>query len=120
MEGDTTKAWAPGIVKRSVRRVTSPNPREYLVEDEIELCEEMPVSFYLNTQMDAETGPDGAVFLGKKARLEIRPEDWIPESVCFEEKGVDGHEKPVNRLRMVHPAAKVHRFRTRLTLVPNE
>ena len=120
MEGDTTKAWAPGIVKRSIRRVTSPNPREYLVEDEIELCEEMPVSFYLNTQMDAETGPDGAVFLGKKARLEIRPEDWIPESVCFEEKGVDGHEKPVNRLRMVHPAAKVHRFRTRLTLVPNE
>ena len=120
LEGDTTKAWAPGLVKRSVRRVTSPGPREYLVEDELELFEEMPVSFYLNTYLPAGTSSDGAVLLGETACLEIRAADWIPEAVRFEEKGVDGHEKPVNRLEMVHPAAKVHRFRTRLTLIPKE
>ena len=115
---DVTGAWPEGIFTRHIRSVTAESPRCFVFTDEVELAEEMSVSFRVNTNHPITVEGASARIEGQGAALIVTPADWSPEEVAADEEGIDGEERPVNLLRLVTPRAKTHLITTRVEVVP--
>lgn len=115
--GDITKAWADERILKDVRRITSGSPREYLIEDDMELTEDAPAAFLLNTAHPCEQVGNSVVIYGSKASLKIEPIGWVPAQVECGLYGVDSEEKPVWRIAMRSGAAKRHKLATRISFL---
>ncbi len=117
---DNTAAWEPGIFTSSSRRVYSPDPTLYLIDDFAQMVDVMAVSFRLNSGFPINVTGAGIVVRGQKAWLRIVPLNWAPEdamsSIAVE--GIDSHLNPVNLLRLTAGVAQAHRLLTAIEVLP--
>lgn len=117
---DTTGAWDGNLVERSVRTVVSNSADCYVLTDELELAEELPVSFRVNTRAEAEIRDACVILHGVSEDLIVEPLDWTPAEITAAKTSIDEHLEPVTLVRLVHAPSHSHAFRTRLTIAAKE
>ena len=61
---DNVLAWEDGVFDLNIRRVFSPAPELYLIDDEVRLVDGMPMSFLVNTPLKARIDSCRGVFHG--------------------------------------------------------
>jgi len=107
-------AWEDGVFLANVRRVFSPAPELYIVDDEVTLTVPMPVSFRVNTPLAVAAETWGATVTGVDYALHILPLNWRPVEVTAGVEGIDSHLHPANLIRIVARTAPAHRLLTAL------
>ena len=117
---DNTAAWEAGTFKSSTRRVFSPDPTLYLIDDAAELTSAMRVSFRLNSGYPISIEEHGMIVFGDKAWLRILPLNWTPDEISVGVEGIDSHLKSVNLLRMATAAGLKHRLLTAIEVLSPE
>ncbi|MEM2027579.1 MAG: heparinase II/III family protein [candidate division WOR-3 bacterium] len=116
---DNTDAWNKSVFKRNIRRVFSPTPDLYLIDDVAELNEPHVMVFLSNSPCPIGIKGDGCWIYGEKTSVEIIPVDWVPHEKKAVEYGVDCHLRPVNVLQMETKMADFHTLLTSLQIVPS-
>lgn len=111
-------AWEPGVFGRNIRRVVSPLPGLYIIEDEVECSDELAMNFILNTGHPITALGAGYVISASCVRLSVLPLNWIPQDAQSVAFGIDGRSNPVNRLCLKTGKARVHRLLTALEVLP--
>ncbi|MBR5270609.1 MAG: hypothetical protein IKV64_00340 [Clostridia bacterium] len=100
-QSDNTNVWDEKIVKSNIRTIVSPNANEYIITDEFEFTQELPVCVQFN-------------YLDKNA-FEVHGVNWTPETE--EDALLCTHkEKKIYQLQLTSPAAKSHKLITKLTI----
>ena len=94
---DTAAAWN-GAFERNIRKIDSPNPYLYIIEDDAKLTKGDSVCFVLNTHGEISQNGDDYIIVHGDKKLTISTKDWKPEKVLMGEFGIDGKHAPVNRL----------------------
>ncbi len=118
LASDNARAWEDGLFSVNLRRVASPRPDLYLIEDEITMAEAWAMSFRVNSVLPMRQAGNEVWIDGKKASLRIVPLNWVPVQVAIAAEGIDDHRRPVNLLRLVASAAKRHRLLTAVEVTP--
>ncbi len=116
---DLPRAWPTGLFIRNIRRIFSPTPELYWIEDDVELTEPLAMSFLLHTGFPVVIDGDFACVHGKESWLWVVPIHWQPSARC-DALGTDSHLQPVQVLRMTSPQAAIHRLRTLLVITKPE
>jgi hypothetical protein len=99
---DNTLAWDKKLVKKSVRTIVSEKPNIFIVTDEFEFTEAVPVSFRLNLY-DTEA-------------VRVRPLDWTPAVRDIAEV-LDFYGKPVYQLRLDTSAQDTVKMTTEVVIL---
>ena len=116
---DNRNAWAPGLFCRNRRRVWSPAPELYVIDDDLALSASQVVSFRLNGPFPIVKDADGAWSVpGSRARLRIHAVNWQPIAESVTREGVDWRGQPVWLLRMATKPDRTHRLVTLLEVLP--
>jgi hypothetical protein len=118
LASDNAAAWAPGLFARNMRRVYSPRPDLFIIDDEAQLPEALALSFRLNTLSPVQLADGECRVAGTRASLRIVPLNWTPAQAECAPLGLDGHLRPVNLLRLVTPVAQSHRLLTAIEIIP--
>ncbi|MCD6285096.1 MAG: hypothetical protein J7M39_04185, partial [Anaerolineae bacterium] len=111
---DNLKAWEPGVFTYNVRRVFSPSPELYVIDDEVTLDAVMSVSFRVSTPLVSKVTSAGVTITGQRYALHIVPLNWRPAAVTTTAEGLDSHLEPANLVRLVAPAGPAFRLLTAL------
>jgi hypothetical protein len=120
LASDNLGAWAPGLFRKNLRRVFSPTPDLYLLDDELALEQPWVVSFRLNSTYPMEAR-DGAYWVrGERAALRVVPLNWVPSEATWDVEGVDCHLHPTHLLRLATAPAASHRLLTAIQVVPGD
>jgi hypothetical protein len=118
LAADTTQSWESGVFKAIRRRVFSPTPELFLLDDEAKTTVPMPVSWRLNTHGDIEQRGTEFWISCDRAALRVVPLNWTPARFIAGPEGIDSHLKPVNLLRLVTRPATIHRLLTAIEVIP--
>jgi hypothetical protein len=118
LASDNARAWEDGLFAVNVRRVASPLPDLYFIEDEIAMAEARAMSFRVNSILPMRRAGNEAWIEGTRASLRIVPLNWVPVQVAMAPEGIDDHHRPVNLLRLVSAPAKTHRLLTAVEVTP--
>ena len=94
---DSAPAWN-GAFERNIRKIDSPNPYLYIIEDDAKPSMGDSVCFVLNTYGEISQEGDAYIIIQDNKKLIIRTRDWKPEKVLMGEFGINGKGTPVNRL----------------------
>jgi len=111
------RAWESGVFTHNVRRMFSPLPEPYVIDDEVTLNAAMPVSFRASTPLVSAATSAGATIAGRNYALHIVPLNWRPAEVTTTVEGLDSHLEPANLVRLVAPAAPAFRLLTALIVM---
>ncbi len=115
---DTTLSWEEDVFLSVHRRVFSPSPELFILDDDARMVQPMAVSFRLNTHCDMDRR-DGEYWIrGKKASLRVVPLNWLPVRYVADAEGIDSHLSPVNLLRLFTGPASSHRLLTAIEVIP--
>ena len=100
-QSENSNAWDKKHVSLSKRTIVSPNAKEYIITDEFELTEEMPLSFRINVYNEDD--------------VTIVPQNWncISREYCELCEGDDGM---VYQHRLLSEKAKSHKLITKITI----
>jgi hypothetical protein len=112
LTSEQATAWPSGLCRRHQRRIVSPSPDRFLIEDDVELATARPVVFLLHSPLPIVCDAGGYLMRGVHAWLRVTPIDWTPESVELAPHGVDGLGRPVWRLALRARSAGGHRLGT--------
>ncbi len=115
---DQAGAWPEGLFDTHIRRICSPSPRLFIIEDVIETATPLAMSFRLHTPQPAEVRDDEAWIRAPGVALRVAAAGWSPSIVAADPCGIDDHDRPVNLVRLVSAPAKGHRLLTVLELLP--
>ncbi len=115
--GDSTRCWTDERIRKNTRRIVSEDARVYLIEDEVELSEDAPVSFLLNTLFPCETDGHAVLVRGEHSTVRVEPLNWTPAETECGLFGVNGNMKPTWRIALRSAAAKRHCLTTRITVL---
>lgn len=94
---DVTACWK-GIFQKNIRKMFSPDPYHYVVEDEIEIDPDYQICFILNTYGEIEEKAGNYILNDSGTKLVISTKNWKPDRVEYGACGVDGEGRAVNRL----------------------
>lgn len=111
-------AWPEGLFRTNIRRICSPSPRLFLIEDVVETATPLAMSFRLHTPQSAEVCDNEAWIEAPGVALRVAALGWTPADVTAEPCGIDDRDRPVNLVRLVSAPAKKHRLLTVLELLP--
>jgi hypothetical protein len=109
---DNTNAWDNGIFRKNIRRIFSPAPDLFFIDDAVELNNPLIMVFLLNSLYPIVKEENRFRVYGKKTLLDIFPADWVPHKENVETYGIDCHLRPVNVLQLETEAAKSHNLLT--------
>jgi hypothetical protein len=116
---DNRKAWAPGLFSRNRRRVWSPAPDLFVIDDDLRLRTPHGVSFRLNSAFPMAGEVDGSwVVAGDRSQLRVTPVNWTPGIAESRVEGIDCHGHLVHLLRLATAASREHRLLTLLEILP--
>lgn len=118
MASDAARAWAPGLFQAAVRRVFSPEPDLFLIDDEAAFAEERSVSFRLHSRAVMERDGDAILVRGERAALRLTALNWTPAEAGFRAEGTDCDGRPVRMARMAAAPARAHRLLTAVEVLP--
>jgi len=118
LASDNARAWEDGLFTVNVRRVASPSPDLYLIDDEIELAHAWAMSFRVNSRFPMRREGGEAWIDGEKASLRIVPLNWSPADITLTVEGIDDHLRPTNLLRLLSAPSQIHRLLTAVEVVP--
>jgi hypothetical protein len=118
LAADTTQSWESGVYQAIRRRVVSPAPALYLLDDEAQMVTPMAVSFRLNTRGVIQTQGGEFWVTSERAALRIVPLNWQPATFSAGVEGIDSHLQPVNVLRIISAKAAAHRLVTAIEVLP--
>lgn len=112
-------AWAAGVFDTNIRRVVSPGPGLYIIDDEITMAEARPMTFNINSPHRAREAHDGSWRIeAAGADLRVLPLNWNPVTAFAGTDGVDGASCPAYRLGLTAQCARTHRLLTLLEVLP--
>ena len=115
---DVTASW-DGIFERNVRKVSSPDPYHYTIEDDLKINPEYGVCFVLNTYGKIREEAGKILIEDGGTELLVSAANWKPQKVEYGPYGVDGKGRPVNRLCLYTGGAEAYSLRTELELRKN-
>ncbi len=123
---DNRAAWEQGIFARNIRRVFSPAPNLYLIDDDVTLeeaawigsAQALRLGFRVNTPFEARTTDAGAVVDASRYALHILPLNWRPVEATAGVEGIDSHLHPTNLIRLVAEPRLALRLLTLLLVLP--
>ncbi len=117
---DNRDAWEPELFIRNKRRVWSPAPTLFLIDDDLEMRTPHTVGFRLNSEFPIVRQDDDGSWAvhGTRSHLRIAPVNWQPEKAGAQSEGIDCHGRPVNLLRLAVNPARTHRLLTLLEVMP--
>ena len=100
-QSENSNAWDKKYVLSNKRTIVSPNAKEYIITDEFELTEEMPLSFRINAYNEDD--------------VTIEPQNWncISREFC---ELCDADDGMVYQHRLLSEKAKSHKLVTKLTI----
>lgn len=111
-------AWEEGAFDVNFRRIISPSPELFIIDDEIEMSEDREMSFIINSLYPVADEGNRFYVTANAAKLHIIPLNWEHEKVLIGVDGVDGSLNPVNRLRLRTKTGKKHRLLTAIEVLP--
>ncbi len=100
-QSDNTNAWDKKYVLLSKRTIISPNAKEYIITDEFELTEEMPISFRINVY--------------NRDDVIVEPQNWKALSNEFNEL-CDADDGMVYQYQLLSEKSKSHKLITKVTI----
>jgi hypothetical protein len=109
---DNTNAWNNGLFRENIRRIFSPAPDLFFIDDVVELNNPSAMVFLLNSLYPIVKEKGRFRVYGKKALLDIFPVDWVPHEEKVATYGIDCHLRPVNVLQLETEVAKSHNLLT--------
>ena len=123
LASDNARAWEEGLFTFNERRVFSPSPELYLIDDEVEmavdlLAKDWALSFRLNSHFPMRQFSEEFWVDGERASLRLVPLNWRPVETTIAVEGIDDHLRPVNLLRLVAEASSTQRLLTAIEVVP--
>jgi hypothetical protein len=118
LASDNAGAWPDGLFTTNFRRICSPSPALFLVEDVIEAGQPLEMSFRLHTPQPVEVRDQEAWIRAPGVTLRVAAVNWTPAVVDAAECSIDDQHKPVNLVRLVSAKAATHRLLTLLELLP--
>ena len=114
---DNKNAWQQGLYRRNYRRVFSPDPHLYIINDDVEYEGELISAFLINTYAAIEEGNGCWAVKGEHARLLVTPCQWTPHDAYAGPDGTDGKGRPMNQLRLYAAKDGGHNLFTILEVV---
>ncbi|MHC4884819.1 MAG: heparinase II/III domain-containing protein [Planctomycetota bacterium] len=115
---DNAQAWPEGLFTTNIRRICSPSPTQFLVEDVIVAENALTMSFLLQTPQPAEVR-DGEVWItAPGVSLRVVPLNWTPCLIEAVPISIDDQHTPINRVCLSSSSATTHRLLTLLELFP--
>ncbi len=118
LASDNAGAWPDGLFKTNLRRICSPAPTLFLVEDVIEAGRPLEMSFRLHTPRKVGVRGSEAWIRAPGVSLRVAAVNWSPSVVDAVECSIDDQHRPVNLVRLVSARANTHRLLTVLELLP--
>ncbi len=118
LASDNAGAWPDGLFKTNIRRLCSPAPTLFLIEDIIEAGQPLAMSFRLHTPQKVEIRSGEAWILAPGVNLRIAAVNWTPSLVDAAECSIDDQHRLVNLVRLGSARAQSHRLLTVLELLP--
>ena len=112
---DSAPAWVDAF-ERNIRSISSPNPYLYVIEDDVKLNKADSACFILNTYGTITQEGDDYIIVESDIKLTITTKNWKPSKVEMGECGIDGKERPVNRLCLHAIGAEEYRLVTEIKL----
>jgi len=94
---DVTKLWN-GIFEKNIRHITSVNPYQYIIKDNIKLRDADMAVFILNTYGEITQEQDKYIITDGDIRLVVSTQNWTPCKTEFGRYGTDGNGRNVSRL----------------------
>ena len=116
---DNKDAWEPGLFQKNIRRVFSPVPELFIIDDDVVLSEKMAVSFLIHSNYDIKAVNGNYWVMGKKASLCITPLNWKPTGVNIQVNGVDRNNCAVNTLSLTIGDSTSYHLTTAVKVVSN-
>jgi hypothetical protein len=118
LASDNAGAWPDGLFQTNLRRICSPTPTLFLIEDLIATAEPLEMSFRLHTPQPVELRGPEAWIRAPGVSLRVAAVNWTPSGVDAAECSMDDQHRPVNLVRLVRAPTRSHRLLTVLELVP--
>jgi len=118
LASDNAGAWPDGLFETNLRRICSPTPTLFLIEDVIEAGQLLEMSFRLHTTQPVEVRGREAWIRALGVSLRVAAVNWTPSVVDAAECSIDDQHRPVNLVRLVTAPARSHRLLTVLELLP--
>lgn len=115
---DQLYAWPEGLFKTCLRRVVSPWPDLYLLEDWMEMDHPKAMSFRLNSLHSMKPEKDSIEIAARRTRLRVTPLNWRPAKKELSVQGTTCHSEPVHHLKMLTACSAAHRMLTVLQVLP--
>lgn len=112
---DITACW-DGAFAQNVRKIYSPDPYHYSIEDYAELKENGMVCFILNTYGKITEEGEKFVIEDSGTKLHISTENWKPDKAEYGPYGTDGIGREVNRLCLYAGGSRQYSLVTDITL----
>lgn len=111
---DNLNAWDEGIFTKNYRRVFSPHPCVYIINDHVEYTKPLASAFIINTKYDVS----GYEILSD-VPCKVLPFGWEPEKVTVGQYGYDERLENVNQLKIYTYKAMSHNVLTAIVLGDN-
>lgn len=118
LASDNAGAWPDGLFSTNRRRICSPAPTLFLIEDVIEAGQPLEMSFRLHTPQNVEVRGREAWIRAPGVTLRVAALNWTPSAVDTAACSIDDQHCPVNLVRLVSAKAPAHRLLTALELLP--
>lgn len=105
---DTTPAWINKPFRKHVRRIYSPEPALFFIDDQVEFDRPRAATFHLHSSFRIEPTDGRFVVRGEHADLVVTPA-WKVVDSRHAEDFVDGKMRPVSHLRLTsEPGINYH------------
>jgi hypothetical protein len=106
-EINTTEIWINKPFKKHLRRIHSPEPTLFFIEDVVEYLEPRSSVFHLHTHWPILRDKDTVIIRGERSQLFVTPVWPMPEAACGEDL-FDGSGERVNHLAMTSQPGKCY------------
>jgi len=108
VEINTTGVWVGKPFKKHIRRIYSPEPTLFFIDDQVEFDSPRGATLHLHTYFPIEPIDAGFISRGEHAHLIITPM-WAVIDASHGKDFMDGKERPVNHLAMTsEPGTTYH------------
>lgn len=117
---DQVNAWPEGMFKTCLRRVISPWPDIFILDDWMEMNEPGKVSFRLNSLYPVNLEGNSVAIAAGKNRLRLTPLNWEPINKEIFIQGTTCHSEPVHHVKMLTAGTPEHRLLTMMEVLSIE
>ncbi|HCN09586.1 MAG TPA: hypothetical protein DIT01_16780 [Lentisphaeria bacterium] len=114
---DTTSVWIGLPFRKHIRRIYSPEPSLFFVDDAVSFEHARGATFHLHTRLPIKSDDGRFVIGGGQADLIVTPA-WDVSAAEHGPDFIDGNERPVNHLAMTSVPGTDYRLVTVLEVVP--